>query len=37
VVSLAAFDNVAIKISGAYTLSHQPFPYQDIWEHLSKF
>ena len=36
VVSLAAFDNVAIKISGACTLSHQPFPYQDIWESLGK-
>ncbi len=34
VVSLAAYDNVAIKISGACTLSHQPFPYQDIWEPL---
>jgi predicted TIM-barrel fold metal-dependent hydrolase len=36
VLSLAAFDNVAIKISGAGTLSHQPFPYQDIWESLRK-
>ena len=36
VVSLAAFDNVAIKISGACTLSQQPFPYLDIWEPLSK-
>ena len=36
VVSLAACDNVAIKISGACTLSHQPFPYQDIWEPLGK-
>jgi len=36
VVSLAACDNVAIKISGACTLSHQPFPYPDIWESLSK-
>ena len=26
VVSLAEYDNVAIKISGACTLSHQPFP-----------
>ena len=34
--SLAACDNVAIKISGACTLSHQPFPYQDIWEPLGK-
>ena len=40
VVSLAAYDNVAIKISGACTLSHQSFPYADIWEpfleHLEK-
>jgi L-fuconolactonase len=36
VVSLAALDNVAIKISGACTLSHQPFPYPDIWEPLGK-
>jgi predicted TIM-barrel fold metal-dependent hydrolase len=34
VVSLAACDNVSIKISGACTLSHQPFPYPDIWESL---
>jgi predicted TIM-barrel fold metal-dependent hydrolase len=36
VVSLAAYDNVAIKISGACTLSHQPFPYPDIWEPLDQ-
>ncbi len=36
VVSLAECDNVAIKISGACTLSHQPFPYPDIWEPLGK-
>ena len=36
VVSLASLDNVAIKISGAGTLSHQPFPYSDIWEPLGK-
>ena len=36
VLSLAACDNVAIKISGAGTLSHQPFPYPDIWEPLRK-
>ena len=36
VVSLAACDNVAIKISGACTLSHQPFPYPDIWAPLGK-
>ena len=36
VVSLAEHDNVAIKISGACTLSHQPFPYPDIWEPLAQ-
>jgi predicted TIM-barrel fold metal-dependent hydrolase len=36
VVALAECDNVAIKISGACTLSHQPFPYPDIWEPLDE-
>ena len=36
VLSLASLDNVAIKISGAGTLSHQIFPYSDIWEPLGK-
>lgn len=36
VLSLAECDNVAIKISGACTLSHEPFPYPDIWEPLGK-
>ena len=34
VLALAELDNVAIKISGAGTLSHEPFPYPDIWEPL---
>jgi predicted TIM-barrel fold metal-dependent hydrolase len=33
-LALAAFANVAVKISGACTLSHQPFPYLDIWDAL---
>ncbi len=36
VLSLAECDNVVIKISGACTLSHQPFPYPDIWEPLGQ-
>ena len=36
VLSLAEYDNVAIKISGACTLSCEPFPYPDIWGHLGK-
>ena len=34
VLALAEIDNVAIKISGAGTLSHETFPYADIWEPL---
>lgn len=36
VLSLAQFDNVAIKISGACTLSQEPFPYNDIWDPLGR-
>jgi L-fuconolactonase len=36
VLALAARANVAIKISGACTLSHQPFPYSDIWDPLGR-
>lgn len=36
VVAMAEFDNVAIKISGACTMAHEPFPYPDIWEPLGK-
>jgi predicted TIM-barrel fold metal-dependent hydrolase len=31
---VAASPNVAVKISGACTLSHEPFPYRDIWDPL---
>ena len=36
VLQLARHDNIAIKISGACTLSHQPFPYPDIWDPLAR-
>ena len=36
VLALAALDNVAIKVSGACTLSHQPFPYNDLWAPLCR-
>jgi predicted TIM-barrel fold metal-dependent hydrolase len=36
VLALAAHDNIAIKISGACTLSHEKFPYRDIWDPLSR-
>jgi predicted TIM-barrel fold metal-dependent hydrolase len=32
VLALAARPNIAMKITGACTLSHEPFPYRDIWE-----
>ena len=31
VLALAEFENVSIKISGACTLAHRPFPYEHIW------
>jgi L-fuconolactonase len=36
VLELAAYDNVRIKISGACTLSHERFPYRDIWDPLAR-
>jgi len=36
VLALAARPNIAIKISGACTLSHEPFPYPDIWDPLGR-
>jgi L-fuconolactonase len=33
-LALAAHDNIAVKISGACTLSHEPFPYRDLWDPL---
>jgi len=36
VLALADYANVAIKISGACTLSHEPFPYKDIWDPLGR-
>jgi L-fuconolactonase len=34
VLALAAHNNIAIKISGSCTLSHEPFPYKDLWDPL---
>ena len=31
-LALAAYDNVMVKISGACTLSREPYPYNDIWD-----
>lgn len=35
-LALAAHDNVAVKVSGACTLSHESFPYIDIWDPLRR-
>lgn len=36
VLALARLPNIAIKISGACTLSHKPYPYGDIWDPLRR-
>ncbi len=36
VLALARFDNVAIKVSGACTLSRASFPFADIWNPLRR-
>ena len=33
-LDLAAHDNIVVKITGACTLSHAPFPYHDLWDPL---
>lgn len=35
-LALAAYDNIVVKISGACTLSHEPFPYNDLWDPLGR-
>ncbi len=35
-LDLAKYENIAVKISGACTLSHAPFPYDDIWDPLAR-
>lgn len=36
VLDLARHDNVVVKVTGACTLSQEPFPYPDIWEPLGR-
>jgi predicted TIM-barrel fold metal-dependent hydrolase len=36
VLALARRPNVAIKITGAATLSHRPFPFADIWDPVAR-
>ena len=35
-LALAAHKNIVVKISGACTLSHEKFPYKDIWDPLGR-
>jgi L-fuconolactonase len=35
-LALAPHKNIAVKISGACTLAHEPFPYKDIWDPLGR-
>lgn len=35
-LALAAHENIAVKVSGACTLAHEPFPYNDIWDPLGR-
>jgi predicted TIM-barrel fold metal-dependent hydrolase len=35
-LAMTPHHNVAVKISGACTLSHEPFPYKDIWDPLAR-
>jgi predicted TIM-barrel fold metal-dependent hydrolase len=35
-LALAVHDNIAVKVSGACTLSREPFPYRDIWDPLGR-
>jgi predicted TIM-barrel fold metal-dependent hydrolase len=35
-LDLAQYPNVAVKVTGACTLSHEPFPFADLWDPLSR-
>jgi len=35
-LNLAEYENVAVKITGACTLSHEAFPYDDLWDPLAR-
>jgi L-fuconolactonase len=35
-LALAVHSNITVKISGACTLSHEPFPYKDLWDPLAR-
>jgi predicted TIM-barrel fold metal-dependent hydrolase len=35
-LALVQYKNVAVKVSGACTLSREPFPYHDLWDPLGR-
>jgi len=35
-LALASHDNIVVKITGACTLSREPFPYDDLWDPLGR-
>ena len=35
-LALAPHDNIVVKVTGACTLSRQPFPHDDIWDPLAR-
>jgi L-fuconolactonase len=35
-LALASHDNIVVKITGACTLSREPFPYNDLWDPLRR-
>ena len=35
-LALSRHANVAVKVTGAVTLSRRPFPYDDLWEPLAR-
>jgi L-fuconolactonase len=35
-LALTAHDNIVVKITGACTLSHEAFPYNDLWDPLGR-
>jgi L-fuconolactonase len=37
VLELARHENVSVKVSAVATLSHEPFPFDDIWEPVSRY
>ena len=34
--ALSRYPNVAVKVTGAATLSHLPFPFDDLWDPLDQ-